>query len=198
MRDEIQIIEKPDWISWDVIHEVLWVSHANNRERGMNMAFSTFSGEKIKEIIDGHGKMLVALCDDKVVGTAAIKIKNSNLWCGKGDYAHCCFASVLPEFNGMGIYGRLCKEREIIALEMGLERMVFDTHECNKRIIDINKRNDYKLISMTVWKDHYNVVMVKWLNGCPYSDWYIKWQFMIRKYYIKLRYKPGKIKRFGI
>lgn len=194
----IQIIEKPEWVSWDEIHKVIWKAHATNREKGMNMAFPSLPGEKIKEKIEGNGKMYVALNGKKVVGTAAIKIKNANLWCGRGDYAHCCFASVLPEYNGEGIYKMLSEKREEQARNMGLVCMMFDTHEDNSKVIGINKKNGYMPVDISVMKDHYNVVMVRWLNGCPYSDWYIKWQFMIRKCYKKLRYKPGRIKRFGI
>lgn len=194
----IEIVEKPDWVSWDELHSVLWKAHAQNREKGLNMAFPALPGEEIKKIIEGQGKMLVALCEGKVVGTAAIKVKKASLWCGRGEYAYCCFASVLPEYNGMGIYKQLCLIREKVAHDIGLNRMMFDTHEQNDRVLAVNRTNGYKFVDVSIWKDHYNVVMVKWLNGCPYSDSYCRCQFLLRKYYKKLRYKPGKIKRFGI
>ena len=121
----IQIIEKPDWVSWDEIHDVLWKAHAQNREKGINMSFPALPGEKIKEMIEGKGKMLVAFCDGKVVGTAAIKVKHANLWCGTDNYAYCCFASVLPEYNGKGVYKRFNLEREKITQEIGLRKMLF-------------------------------------------------------------------------
>lgn len=198
MDPEIKIIEKPDWVSWDDIHEVLWKAHEHNREIGINMAFPALPGEEIKKIIEDQGKMLVAIYDGKVIGTAAIKIKHANLWCGNGAYGYICFASVLPEFNGKGIYKALDIKREELALSMGLKKMLGDTHEKNVHRLAIAKKAGYNFVDLYVWKDHYNVVMVKWLDGCPYSDWYVKWQFMIRKCYKKLRYKPGMIKRFGI
>ncbi len=195
----IKIIEKPDWVSWDEIHNVLWKAHEQNRQKGMNMAFPALPGEKIREKIEGHGKMLVAMDGQKIVGTAAIIVKAGRLWCGKGDYAYCCFASVLPEYNGKGIYKALDLKREELALSMQLTRMLGETHENNKHRLDIAKKAGYKFVDLKVTStDHYDVMMVKWLNGCPYSNWYIKCQFLIRKWYKKLRYKPGHVKRFGI
>lgn len=199
MENKIRIIEKPDWVSWDEIHEVLWDAHENNRSKGMNMAFPSLPGNEIRRKIEnGKGKMLLAIDERRVIGTAGIIVKHANLWCGNDDYAYCCFASVLPSYNGMGIYRRLNLEREKIALEMGLDKMMFDTHEHNERKINVDKKVGFKLVDLTIWKDHYNVVMVKWLNGCPYSDRYCNIQFLIRKLYKKTRFKPGYIKRFGV
>lgn len=198
MDSEITIIEKPDWVSWDEIHEVLWRAHGQNRENGINMALPALPGEEIRKRIEGNGIMLVAICDGKVVGTAAIKRKTVNLWCGKGEYAYFCFASVLPEYNGKGIYKALAIRREELALSMGMDKTLFDTHENNQHQLVIAQKAGYKFVDVSVWKDHYNVVMVKWLKGCPYSDIYCKCQFLVRKWYRKLKYKPESIKRFGV
>lgn len=199
MESKILLQEKPDWVSWDDIHKVLWKSHAQNRENGINMAFPALPGDKIREMIEGgDGKMFVAVDKNTVVGTGAVIKKKHNLWCGIGEYGYLCFASVLPNYSSMGIYKQLREYRERETRKMGIDKVLFDTHEKNKRVLLINKKNGFKVVDLKVCKDHYNIVMVKWLDGCPYSDWYIKWQFLIRKWYRKLRYKPGGIKRFGI
>ena len=114
MKDtDLHIIEKPEWVSWDEIHDVLWKAHAENREKGMIMTLPSLPGEQIREKIKaGRGKMFVALDDRKVVATAAVMVKNSNLWCGKGEYAYFCFASILPEYRGRGLYKQLYIYRE--------------------------------------------------------------------------------------
>lgn len=198
MDSKIQVIEKPEWVTWDEIQEVLWKAHGQNREQGMNMALPALPGEEIRKRIEGKGKMLVAICDRKVVGTAAITKKTARLWCGDTSYAYICFASVLPDYNGRGVYKALDIKREELALSMGLDKMLGDTHEKNEHRLSIAKKAGYKFVDLSVWKDHYNVVMVKWLKGCPYTNLYCNIQFMIHKWYRKLRYKPGRIKRFGI
>lgn len=202
MNQNIQILERPEWVSWDEIHNVLWKAHEDNRSKGINMAFPALPGEKIQEKIEGRGKMLVAMDGKKVVGTAALIVKVNYLWCGKGDYAYCCFASVLPEYNGRGVYKALDLRREELALSMKLTRMIADTHENNKHRLDIAKKAGYKFVGLKACKDHYNVIMVKWLNGCPYSENYIKLRFLLSKFWKRIRYrmdsKKGRTKRFGI
>lgn len=199
MKPEIEVIEKPDWVSWDDIHEVLWKAHAQNRERGINMAFPALPGDLIqKKIEEELGKMFVAMNNNIVVGTGAILIKNNSFWWNKDSYVYCCFDSVLPEFRGHGIYMQIELKQEEEAIANKIKLLMFDTHESNKRMLLINKKNGFKAVDIKVCRDHYNIVMVKWLNGCPYSDWYIRSQFLLRKWYRKLRYKPGGIKRFGI
>lgn len=199
MDEKVLVLEKPDSVSWDVIHDVLWKAHEKNREKGINMSFPSLPGERIREIIEGSGKMFVALMNDVVIGTGAVIKKKSNLWCGNGEYGYLCFASVLPEYNGLGIYQslRTCIEKE--TQEMGLNKVLFETHEKNYRMLAINNRNAYKRVDFKVTTtDHYNILMVKWLDGCPYSDCYVRLQFLIRKCYRKLRFKPGRVKRFRI
>ena len=72
MDSGIQIMEKPDWVSWETIHDVLWEAHAENRKNGVFMRYPSLSGEEIKRRIDDNGKMFVAIEDGKVIGSAAL------------------------------------------------------------------------------------------------------------------------------
>ena len=198
MHNDIQIVEKPEWVSWDDIHNLLWQAHSINRSKGIKMAYPSLPGEKIREKVEGHGKMFVAIDGGRVVGSAAVIIKRASLWCGKQEYGYCCFSAVLPEYAGNGIYKQFVFLQEKEAATMGLGMMMFDSHENNSRVLDVNRKNGYKAVDISIWKEHYNVVRVKWLNGCPYSDLYCHLQFYIHKWYRKLRFKPGYIKRFGI
>lgn len=199
MNKDIRIIEKPDWVSWDEIHEVLWISHEKNRTRGINMALPSLPGEKIKEKVEkGNGKMFVAIQNGKLIATAAVLVKMINLWCYKGDCAYLCFASILPEYTGKGLYKSLYKYIERESISMSMKGIMFDTHEKNTRMLEINSRNGFKKVDLKICKDHYNIMMMKWLGKCTYSDAYCKSMFYIRKIYKKLRYKPGRVKRFGI
>jgi GNAT superfamily N-acetyltransferase len=167
---QIQIIEKPDWVSWDEIHEVIWKAHEKNRERGINMAHASMSGDEIRELLSDDAKMFVALCDNHVIGTAAFKEKEVRFWFGKDRFAYCCFASLLPEFMGKGVYYQFVKKREESARSMGLDKMMFNTHPDNTRVLQVAKQNGFKAVKYVVSKGAQWVYMVKWLNGCPYSD----------------------------
>ena len=72
MNTEIQIIEKPDWVSWDEIHQVLWKAHEQNRQKGMFMGLPAKSTEELQKCVEGKGKMFVALDGRRIIKTISI------------------------------------------------------------------------------------------------------------------------------
>lgn len=181
MDSSIQIMEKPDWVSWEQIKDCLVAAHAKNRANGINLGHPQLSVKSIQRFLESDGITIVALNGDKVIGTAAIKIQMCSTWYAKGRCGYLCFASVLPEYEGKGIYKRLDLKREEVARERNLEVIYGDTHSKHKHRLDIAKKNQYKLVSFFHARDHYNVMIAKWLNGCPYSDRYCNWRFKASK-----------------
>lgn len=166
---KIHLVEKPDWVSWDEIHDVLWAAHSSNRDKGINMRKPGLAGHEIRDEIEPNGKILVALHQSRVVGTAAIVMKQGKSWYDKGLCGYLCFASLLPEYQGLGIYKELMIQREKFAIEAKVDMLSFDTHVRNKHVIDINKKNGFVPVAIKPCSDHFNVVMVKWVSECPYS-----------------------------
>lgn len=189
--EKIVITEKPDYISWDEIKACIWNSHSENRTKGVIMGNPSLPADTIRNRIENNGKMLVALIDDKVVGTAAFERKSISLWCGKKDeeYAHVCFDAVLPQYCGLGIFKQLELIREQLVLDMGLTKIIGDTHEYNYKRLNIAKKNNYKFIDYKFYKDHFNIVWVKWLDGCPYSDFICFLMFIYYKIGRRIKYK---------
>ena len=56
MHKAIQIIEKPEWVSWDEIRKVLWESHAENREKGIKNALPSLPSDEIRKKSRRQGK----------------------------------------------------------------------------------------------------------------------------------------------
>lgn len=202
MSANIQIVEKPEWVSWDEIHEVLVKAHAQNRANGVNMKKPTLPGEKIAEEVGNEGKMFVALDGERVVGTLALIDKSGRRWYNTGKYGYLCYGAVLPEYGGKGIYRSLYQVAETTAKQLGLIVLTRDTNERNARMLKITKQEGYHYVAYKVCSDHFNIVRAKWLNKCPYPVWYINTRFLISKVIAKLRYKmdpvKGRTKRFGI
>ena len=144
MKDSsIQIVEKPDWVSWDEIHEVLWNAHEQNRKKGVIMSYPSLSGEELKDMIGNHGKMFLALEDNKVVGTLALIVKSGKKWYNTGVYGYLCLGAVLPEYSGKGIYRSLYQVAETSAKQMKLSVLTRDTNENNARMLKITKQEGY-------------------------------------------------------
>ena len=183
MNSGIQILEKPDWVSWEDIHNVLWKAHEENRERGVFMRYPSLSGEEIREMIEGKGKMFVVMDGVIPVGTAAYLEKTESLWCGNGLYGYYCFASLLPSYRNKGIYPKLCEVREKELLDQGINRIIMDTHRDNIRELELAKKQGFIPIDYVERKNHFGVVLVKWLDGCPYPLLICKVRFLLGKYF---------------
>lgn len=164
------IIERPESVSWEQVSSVLKKAHEDNVRNGIVLPYPQLPPTEIKEKVEGQGGVLfVALCGEQLVATGAVKIIKKNLWCGSGDYAYCFFAAVLPEYAGRGIYRRIEIAEEVYAKSKGVNRMMFDTDERNKRILSISKKNGYCVVDYRIREGRNSVLLVKWLDGCPYS-----------------------------
>lgn len=184
-NDKIIIQEKPDWVSWDDIEKCLYEAHSYNRNNGIKMGHQNMTGNEIKDLLGENSHMLVAVDNGCLVGCAAMKVLEKRFWYGKGIYAYCCFASVLPQYAGQGIYHRFVEKRETIARQLGINMMFFNTSPDNKRVIKIAEGAGYKKVSYSISNGFPYVFLVKWLNGCPFSVAKCKYEYLKRKFLVK-------------
>ena len=155
----IKIVSKPDWISWDVIRNVIYESHAPNRAKGISMRKPSLPAEEIKKEVEGNGEMLVAMDCDSVVGTAALIKKDISAWYVKGHCGYLCYVAILPSYSRQGIYRELCEMVEKLAKENSYNGIYFDTHHKNQRILQISEKNGYKRVGVRNCGAHWNIVM---------------------------------------
>lgn len=177
MCKSFHILEKPEWVTWDEIHEVLVKAHAKNRDVGIVMRKPGLPGREIEMEIGDDGVMLVALDGEVVVGCAALIPKSGKTWYNDGIYGYMCFAGILPEYSGIGIYKQFCERREAIAREMDISKLCFDTHENNYKVIEISLNQGFKKVAIKICKDHNNIVLFKWMDGCPFSNLRCMYEF---------------------
>lgn len=170
MSVDIQIMERPEWVSWKDIRQCLYDAHSVNRAKGINMSLYQASSDKLREYIGANGVMLVALDGNKVVGVCGMCEKKDKQWFTKGTYAQLGLGGILPEYSGHGIFRKFIQILEGIAEERSYSAVLSSTHEKNKRRIDISKANGYKLVGYIAVGDHCNVLMAKWPEGSSYSE----------------------------
>lgn len=168
-RKDIVICEKPQSVTWDSVHDLLWESHADNRAKGINMRYPSLPGSEIRKRVENNGKMFVALDGEKVVGTAAVILKKKGYWCGglEDIYGYKCFIGLLPEYQGHGIFGKMDMFVEDYVARKKVDKICFDTNTKNRNIIRQSLKHGYRKIDCEFYGDHKNVVMVKWLNCKP-------------------------------
>ena len=199
MREEIKYMVKPDWISWDDIQLCQATAHKKNREIGVAMHAGEISGDELKKALK-NGVCYVAYDGKRVVGTVSIIPKIMRFLWKKYKTGYLCYESVLPELQGCGVFRELSRIRMEDAKKQNIEMFYLRTAENNIRVRNLRERMGYKYIGYSSFKacNYYSVTMAKWINGKPLPDWLLNLVFSFSGKYIKLRFKPRRIKRFGI
>lgn len=168
MSSSIQIIEKPDYVTWEDIRQTLVDAHKNNIERGLVVRSTTLTSDQLRDKV-ADGKCYVALDGNKVVGVAAVKIMNCNKWFCQGQVAHFFFGSVLVDYQGRGIYSLLQKKRYSFVEEKEINIITTNTAAENVRMVKMLPKLGFSraLLFRASDTDHFSIIWVKWLKEKP-------------------------------
>lgn len=196
----IRVIEKPESVSYNIIHDILYKAHEANRvEHKFTIKTAQMTSEELEEHVGPDGKCYIALDGKKVVGTLSNRVRRVKRWCAKGDAVELAMIGILPEYRGMHIFPMLYDVSFKDVQNRKIKYIEIQTADKNLTMQRLGEYNGFKYIDFTTaGKDHYTVVMLKWMDRCPYPEWLIKLRYLMKKFYIKIRYKPGRVKRFGI
>lgn len=104
----IQIIEKPDYISFDDIHDLLYRAHKDIRDHGIDVYTASLTGKELEAYLSENYKCFVALNKDKLIGTATVELCNGNRWFSRGHKtAYYTLLAVDPAYRGCKLAIRL-------------------------------------------------------------------------------------------
>ena len=199
---DIKYMVKPDWISWDEVQECQRKAHeATNNRKGIHMTVQDISGDDLRRDIEsGDGICFVAVDNRRVVGVFGLKYITGTRWWSWGKkVACCCMDGILPEYQGTDVYFELEKLRIKYIKDSCAELIQCTTAEHNSIVRKITKIGKFKTVQFSPTckgANYYSVVMVKWLNGCPFSDRFINFMFNLSKIVVKTIWKPGYKFRF--
>lgn len=196
--EEIKYMLKPDWVTSADIKALMWKAHEPNRKKGIVMQNQFMSAEEFEEYLKDV-YCFVAVKGTEVIGMMCYKILKCNQWWAKGQKViYNCLDAIAPDYSGTDVYFELRGLREKSIKETGLRIIQFATEENNVLVQKICVKRGGKLVRFIASPstNYYSIVMVKWLDGCPFSDKYINFRFKLSKFLTKLVYKPGKVRRF--
>lgn len=185
MDKHISVIEKPEWISYDDIADLLHEAHKRNVEKGMLYSASHQSGEEIQKLLHENGMFYVALTDDnQLAGVSALELfPQSNKWYGKKQpYGKVFLIGVLPAYQGMGVASKLLAMVEEKAFQSAAF-LELDTAEGNKLARTIYRKWGWLEVDCLSRKTNnfYSVVMVKWKSALPFSKCRIWLNYKLRR-----------------
>lgn len=197
---QIKIIKKPDEISFDGIHDLLWKANQRNRERGVLLNTATMTPDELKERVGDDGVVFVAMSRNVLVGTLSVRFVKWNKWYCHGATPEYTLIGVDPDFAGRHVCSGLMAEAEKYLLENGWNQVLLDTAASNTHAIGVYRHIGFELIDYTAYRgtDHYSVVMSRWIKKRAYSKLIVFCRYHIKKIAVTLRYKPGRIKRFSL
>ena len=197
--EELQFMEKPDWVTWESILECIKKSHKKNEKRGFHMTNQDMDAEGLQNKLK-NGHCFVSLEGQKVVGTCSTIIKNGNRWWSKGKIvAYNCLDAVLPEYQGTDVFFGLRTLRSQFIKESKVDIIQLNTAEQNKVIQKMALKRGAKYVRYSATgkgANYYSVIMAEWLNSCPFSEKYCNFRFKLSKYLIKALWRPGYKFRF--
>ena len=200
MMSNIIVIEKPETILYEDVHNLLWIANEENRRNGFVLKTSELSGEELRVRLGEDGKCLVAMDGSRLVGTLFVYFATRSRWYYKGLIAEFGMIAIHPDYQGKHILRKLIELGIDYANDCGCLVIELDTADTNMRAINAYKHFGFSPVSYRAnpGGDHYSVIMAKWLDKCPFSNWKVHYKYHLKKCYVKLRYKPDKEKRFGI
>lgn len=189
---EIQYMEKPDWVSWDSVRICLNAAHQTNKRKGFEMRNSTITTDELLEEVK-NSRCFIAMVDNTVAGVTCFRIENKKKWWRRGCAIYHFGDGILPQYRGTDVYFNVQALKMKFVEESGVRVQYFRTSSNNKTVIKINKIYGYKLVQFQPTKkkegDYYQVTMVKWDDGCPFPDWFLKFMFNLSKIVSKMFYK---------
>lgn len=190
--NDIQYMEKPDWVSWDSVRECLNSAHKSNKKSGFEMRNSTITTEDLLEMMK-DARCFVALVEDKVIGVTCFRIENKKKWYARGAVIYHFCDGIHPEYRGTDVFFKLTDLKTKAVEKTGIRIHQFLTSEHNKTVIKMNQRFGFKLVQFqpTPKKkaNYYQVTMVRWDDGCPFPDWLLKFMFNLSKVVTKTFFK---------
>jgi hypothetical protein len=162
------------------------------------MINSTISTEDLIKKNEG-AHCFVALNDAQVIGVASVRVKYNSRWWARGLVAYYFCDGILPSYMGTDVFFELNKIRWEFVRKTGAKIHQFNTNEHNKVVININKRAGFKLFHFNPTEkgvNYYSVTMIKWDDGCPFPDWFVRLKFNLTRIVSKFLWKPGYRCRF--
>ena len=133
--EEIRVIEKPEWVSWEEVQRCIYISQQTNVKKGFDMLFGHITPKELEKAVS-NGYCFVALNDsNKVVGTVSLTVSDIKFWWHKGRAGLQCYEGILPSYRGSDVYFELHEHIEKKADELGLNVLWASTSESNKVVL---------------------------------------------------------------
>ncbi|MBD3258339.1 GNAT family N-acetyltransferase [candidate division GN15 bacterium] len=127
---------------------------------------ATYQGGEITRERIRNGQCIVAVCDDRLVGTITYHDPMhvwGTPWMSRGLAGHIGQLGVEPEWRGKGLGRALIDFAEAVARQAGVKEVTLDTAEPAEHLIKWYRRLGYRFVEYADWDvtNYRSVVMAK-------------------------------------
>lgn len=178
--DNLIIIPKPNYISWEDITTLLHLGYAERAEEGLQYSATDQSVQKTIERVD-NGICLVALLNGELVATESYKlVEKKNLkrkrWFYDNNYYYLHSLSVHPNFKKKGIGLKIRNVIRDEAIKNNISSLISDTSEHAGWLIDWYSRLGHKKVGYVshFGTNYYSVIMRTPIHGREIPNSYRK------------------------
>lgn len=202
LKGEIKILQKPDYITWEQITELLHLAFAEKNERGLKYLATHQDAETTRRRV-GDGVCFVALLGDVLIGTASMRILKPNeinkKWHNQNLYAYTSQLAVHPDYKGYGVGKLLQNARIMYCHENNVDEMLGHTSIHAKEILNWYRRQgaDFVEYISSPATNYYAVRMRIPIKGKIFNSYYVAFRYYLSVIKcIATKDKYGKIRFF--
>ena len=161
---EITICEKPDWMDFEDILDLLKEAHEAHPEVSYNT--DNLTQEELEERLHTGGTVIVALDGDKLVGTFTISLEAVRKWYADGDVARLRYLAVSPSYTRRRIASQMYDACAQWSEEHGVGCLFGSTAYNNTASIKALESNGFYRIDYYWYPnlDHPSICFMRWLN----------------------------------
>ena len=188
MKD-IQILIKPDYISYGSICEVIAKAHSTLENDNIGKLSTTnILPEELQEKIGTHGQCIIAIDNNKLIGCQCATIGKIDAWFFNGEILTSGYLAVLPEYRGQGIAKKM-KQKLIEILKKRKSEIIISKIRVKNKVSLKGSRSAgfIPVHSYIGYGGHACVITAYWFNGCPYSKFYCNMRYHYSKTKTKLK-----------
>lgn len=195
---DLNICPRPIDISFNDIQKLLSEAHKTNREKNLIYATEIQSVETLQGKITKDSVCYVALQNQELVGTMTVSFRTLNYWYHTGEVAIIKLVGVLPKLRGKGVASTLLKKCISVAWEKGVKVIVMDSAEKNLSLKALALNHGFNIVDYCVYEGNnfYTTVYALWQSSCPYHSVYRWFKYTLKRIYIRVFFRTGKVSRF--
>lgn len=201
-NNDLIIIPKPDYISWEEITILLNRGYKERENEGLIYKAANQSvSETIERGSSNSGVVLVALLKDNLIGTITYRVmqNNENInWYYDSIYIHFGQLAVDPSIKKKGVGSKLLEKIETIGLENSVDSLIANTSVKAKWLLKWYYRTGFKKVDFISHPstNYYSIVFRKPLHGKSYPVFYRLFKFYFSKFKcLILRKQTGGLRR---